>query len=34
LTQADREIEERVDRFAAKPAEVRHFIYARRKNPR
>ena len=34
LTQADREIEERVDRFAANPAEVRHFIYARRKNPR
>jgi len=34
LTQADREIEESVDRFAANPAEVRHFIYARRKNPR
>src|SRR5206468_8614508 len=31
LAQADREIEERVDRFAANPAEVRHFIYARRK---
>jgi hypothetical protein len=32
LTQADREIEERVHRLAAKPAKVRHFIYARRKN--
>lgn len=32
LTQADREIEERVERLAAKPTKVRHFIYARRKN--
>ncbi|HEX8881752.1 MAG TPA: MFS transporter [Candidatus Acidoferrum sp.] len=32
LTHADREIEERVGRLAARPAKVRHFIYARRKN--
>lgn len=32
LTQADREIEERVHRLAAKPTRVGHFLYARRKN--
>jgi MFS family permease len=32
LTQADREVEERLHRFEAKPATVRHFIYARSKN--
>lgn len=32
LTQADREIEERVHRLAATPTRVRHFLYARRKN--
>jgi MFS family permease len=32
LTQADREIEERVHRFAEQPTKVKHFIYARRKN--
>ena len=32
LTQADREMEEQVHRLAAKPAKVRHFIYARPKN--
>jgi MFS family permease len=31
LTQADREVEERLHRFEAKPAKVRHFIYARAK---
>jgi len=31
LTQADREVEERLHRFEAKPAKVRHFIYARTK---
>ena len=31
LTQADREIEDRVLQFAVKPASVRHFIYARGK---
>ena len=34
LTQADRESEERLHRFAAKPTRVRHFIYARRKSQR
>ncbi|HEY2546246.1 MAG TPA: MFS transporter [Candidatus Acidoferrum sp.] len=32
LTQADREVEERVFRFAVRPAKVRHFIYARGKS--
>jgi quinol monooxygenase YgiN len=32
LTQADREVEEQVHRFAAKPTKVRHFIYAWRKS--
>lgn len=32
LTQADREIEQRVHRLAAKPTRVGHFLYARRKN--
>ena len=31
LTQADREVEERLHRFEAKPTTVRHFIYARSK---
>ena len=31
LTQADRAVEERLHRFEAKPAKVRHFIYARTK---
>jgi hypothetical protein len=31
LTQADRDVEERLHRFEAKPAKVRHFIYARTK---
>jgi MFS family permease len=31
LTQADRDVEERLHRFEAKPAKVRHFIYARSK---
>lgn len=31
LTQADREVEERVHRLAARPTKVRHFIYARSK---
>jgi MFS family permease len=34
LTQGDREVEERVHRFEAKPPKVRHFIYARRKSDR
>ena len=33
LTQADREVEERLRRFEAKPTTVRHFIYARSKGP-
>lgn len=32
LTQADRDVEEQVHRFAAKPTKVRHFIYAWRKS--
>ena len=32
LTQADRELEERLHRFEKGPNEVRHFIYARRKD--
>ena len=32
LTQADREVEERLHQFEAKPTKVRHFIYARRKD--
>ncbi len=32
LTQADREAEERLHRFVAKPTRARHFIYARRKS--
>jgi MFS family permease len=31
LTQVDRELEERVQRFEAKPTKVRHFIYAQSK---
>jgi MFS family permease len=34
LTQGDREVEERVHRFEAKPTKVRHFIYARSKSHR
>jgi MFS family permease len=34
LTQGDREVEERVHRFEAKPTKVRHFIYARSKSQR
>jgi MFS family permease len=34
LTQADRDVEERLHRFEAKPAKVRHFIYARSKGRR
>ena len=34
LTQGDRDVEERVHRFEAKPPKVRHFIYARRKSDR
>ncbi|PYT79384.1 MAG: MFS transporter [Acidobacteria bacterium] len=34
LTQADREIEEQLHRFARKPTKVRHFIYARSKSRR
>lgn len=32
LTQADREAEERVERFLANPTKVKHFIYARSRN--
>jgi Transmembrane secretion effector len=31
LTQADRDVEERVHRLQVKPLKVRHFIYARSK---
>lgn len=34
LTQGDREVEEHVHRFEAKPTKVRHFIYARSKSQR
>jgi hypothetical protein len=32
ITEADRDVEERVQRFVAKPPQVKHFIYARSKS--